>query len=63
MNTTHLLVSGPTNGFAIIWTTALEANMTPTSTFSFESSLCLFSLARYFLLRHRCCAVRLRGFV
>ena len=43
------MVRGPTKGLAIIWTTALEANMTPTSTFSLDSSLCRFSLARYFL--------------
>ena len=30
----YLFVNGPTNGFVISWTTALEANITPTSMFS-----------------------------
>ncbi len=30
----HLLVSGPTNGFVSNWMKAFEANMIPTSTFS-----------------------------
>ena len=37
----YLLVSGPTNGFVNNWIKAFDANIIPTSTFSWMSSLCL----------------------
>ena len=36
---TYLLVKGPTNGLAISCMMALEANISPTATFSFTISL------------------------
>jgi hypothetical protein len=36
----HLLVSGPTNGLVSNWMKAFDANIIPTSTFSWMSSLC-----------------------
>ena len=50
----NLFVRGPTNGLAMSWTTALEANMTPTSMFSWMSSLC-------FCLSFHCSCVRWCG--
>lgn len=38
---THLFVRGPTKGLVNSWMKALEANIIPTSTFSWMSSLCL----------------------
>lgn len=59
----YLLVSSPMNGLVRSWTVALEANSSPTCTFSFRRSLSLLgqSEGTVEVLVTMCCVVALYG--